>query len=162
MELHAPQITTEFCVDLPQDVDEDSVVVFRDRLRGHELRDHGRVRVNLALYRRVEQLLPDGVGHDNQKDVAAAGVFLLLLFLTGLAFRGSDFVVVKLLNGLLEVVHVGAVVKRDDPAVINVDAKSLLLRDVIELVLDVLGVFNVPADAENGPRGEFHGLVHNL
>ena len=65
---HAPEITSEFCVHLTNDIEEDTVIVLHDGAIGDELRDDGTVAVDLVLEERVKVLVVRMVWHDHQED----------------------------------------------------------------------------------------------
>jgi hypothetical protein len=60
-EVHSPEITAEFGIDLTDDVQIDTIVVSVDGLAGHELGDDWVVRVDLVFNGCVEVLLAKGV-----------------------------------------------------------------------------------------------------
>lgn len=163
VEVHTPQVSTKLGVDLSENIDEDAVVVLHNGLSSHELRDHRRVSVNLALNSSVELLLPDMVWHDDKEEVVFRPILLRLL---SLAFSTrvlrSNFVVVKTVDSLLEVINARPVIECNNVTVVNVNSHALLLREVIELVLNVLSILNILFDAENGPSSKAHGLVNDL
>jgi len=140
-ELHAPQVTAELGVHLANDVEEDAIVVLGDGAVGHELRDDGRVTIDLVLDERVEVLVVRVVGHDHEEDE------LRVLDLTvGLADCSRHFLVVVILDGLGEgleedfFVEGGLVGDRTDISEFDLDAEALLCRKVVELVVDVVCV----------------------
>jgi hypothetical protein len=72
-ELHPPEVATELRVHLPDDVQENTVVVPLNRPVSHELRNHRAVAVDFVFQKGVEVLVVRVVGHDDQKD--KLGVF---------------------------------------------------------------------------------------
>lgn len=73
-EVQSPQVTTKFSVDLSQDIDIDSIVVFLDGLTGNKLRNNWTVSVDLILQGSVEMLLLDGIWHDDKEEVKILGL----------------------------------------------------------------------------------------
>ena len=68
-EVHAPEITSEFGVDLPDNIEIDTVIISVDGLAGNELRDNGVVRVNFIFNGGVESLLSQGVRDDDKEEL---------------------------------------------------------------------------------------------
>ena len=80
-EAHAPQVPTEFGIDLADDVQVDAVVISVNSLARNELRDNRVVRVNFIFNGGVEGLLSQGVRDDDQEELDNG--------LLGLLFGGS-------------------------------------------------------------------------
>lgn len=66
-ERHAPKITTELCVHLADDIQEDTVVVLGDSAVCDKLRNNGTVAVNLILEEGIEVLVIAVIWHDDQE-----------------------------------------------------------------------------------------------
>jgi hypothetical protein len=58
-------------------------------------------------------------------------------------------------------VHGGLVWDWADVSVFDLDVKTLLLRQVEELVVDVMGVLHIFFEADDGKAFELLGLVHH-
>ena len=83
-EVHSPEVTTEFGVDLSEDVHVDSIVVLVDDLSLNELRNHGRVCVDGVLDLLVEVVSSGSEGDDDQEKVEIfLGISFLCLLLGG-------------------------------------------------------------------------------
>lgn len=83
-EVHSPEISTKFGIDLSKDVHVDSIVVFVDDLSLDKLRNHRRVSVDGILDLLIEVISSSSEGDDNQEKVKIfLGVSFLCLLLGG-------------------------------------------------------------------------------
>jgi hypothetical protein len=129
-EVHSPEITSEFGVDLSHDVQIDTIVVTVDGLGSDELRDDGVVRVNFIFNGGVEVLLSESVGDDDKEELHdwLVGISLLLLGLGSLPWYVDLHVVSEVgIDGILEVFNLRSIVERNNITVVNEDIKSVLL-----------------------------------
>ena len=101
--VHPPQVSSQFSIDLSEDVNEDAAVVFADGSALDELRDDRIVSVNFVLEGGVEVFLADAVGDDDEEEVE--GVLLERFLLLHGLFVGSYFLGVVIINSLLEVLN---------------------------------------------------------
>lgn len=126
-ERHAPEVTAELSVHLPDDVEEDTVVVLGDGAIGDELRDNWGVTVDLILKEGVEVLMISVIRHDDQED--EIGVFDGTI---GSLDRRQDFLVVVVLDArcerLKQVLFMlsSLIQHRADVGVLNADIEALL------------------------------------
>ena len=159
---HAPKVTAEFGIHLANDVEEDTVVVLRNCPDGHKLRDHRRITIDLVLQEGVEVLVVRVVGHDDQED--EIGVFnCAIRSLDG----GQDLLVIIILDrgreGLKEILLVlsSLIQDRADVGVLDPDVEALLQGQVVELVVNVVGVLYVFLQADDGEALKGLGLMHH-
>jgi hypothetical protein len=68
-EVHAPQITTEFGIDLTDNVQVDAVIISVNCFARYELRDNRVVRVNFIFNGGIEGLLSEGVRDDDEEEL---------------------------------------------------------------------------------------------
>ena len=94
-ELHPPEVAAELGVHLPDDVQENTVVVPLNRPVRHELGNHRAVAVDFVFQKGVEVLVVRMVGHNDQKD--ELGVFYGPV---GITYGGEHLFVVVILNAL--------------------------------------------------------------
>lgn len=169
-EVHSPEVTSEFGIDLSYDVQVDAVVVSVDGLARHELRDDGVVIVDLVLHGGVEELLALGVRNDDKEELDGGlggvhrfgGRASLLLASTALSVVDLHVVLEVGVDRILEVIDARLVVQRDDVSIVNEDVEPVGLREGVELVLEVLAVFDVLLQAENCPLLEVYWLANDL
>ena len=64
---HPPEVTTEFGVHLPDDIKEDTVVVFNNSSIRHKLRNDRAVTVDLVFQERIEVLMICVIWHDHEE-----------------------------------------------------------------------------------------------
>jgi hypothetical protein len=158
-EVHSPEITSEFGVDLSHDVEIDAVIISVDGLGSDELRDNRVVGVNFILNGGVEGLLSHAIWNDDQEELDLRS----FLDSRGLfAIFSVDIVSEVGVNSLLEVFNLGLVVQRDDITVVDENVEAVLLRERVELVLKVLAILDIFLETEDGPLGEVDGLGNNL
>lgn len=88
---------------------------------------------------------------------------LLLLSAWSLSWNVNLNVVLEVrINGILEVFNLGSIMEGNNISVINENIEAILLRERIELVLEVFSVLDVLLEAEYSPLLEVDGLAHNL
>lgn len=113
-------------------------------------------------------LLAEGVGDDDQEELDDGLAGLLFsthveaLLLDTALLANVDIVSEVRVDGVFEVLDGRPVVEGDDVTVVNEDVKPVGLRETVELVLQVLSVFNILLQAENGPLLEINWLANNL
>ena len=159
---HAPEVTTKLGVHLADDVQEYAVVVLGNGPVGHKLRDDRAVAVDLVLEEGVEVLVVGVVRHDDQEDkvgVLDGSARVLdrrqhLLVVVVLDARGKSFQKILLVDG-------GLVGDGADVGVLDSDVEAFLEGEVVELVVDVVGVLDILLEADDGESLESLGLVHH-
>ena len=159
---HAPEVTAKLRVHLTDDVQEYAVVVLGNGPVGHELRDDRAVTVNLVLEEGVEVLVVGVVRHDDQEykvGVLDGSTRVLdrrqhLLVVVVLDARGKSFQKILLVDG-------GLVGDGANVGVLDSDVEAFLEREVVELVVDVVGVLDILLEADDGESLESLGLVHH-
>ena len=159
-EVQAPQISSELCVDLPQDIDVYSVIVFLDRLARDKLRDHWTVCVDLVFQRGVKVLLLDRVRHNDEEKVKVLRLPWLRK-LSSVGVSAANILQVVVINCLLECFDARLVAQLDDVAIVHVNVKPSFLREFVESIVQVLAMLDVLLEAEDGPLPEVHRLVNN-
>jgi len=166
-EVHSPEITSEFGVDLSHDVQVDTIVVTVDGLGSDELRDDGVVRVNFIFNGGVEVLLSESVRDNDEEELHDGLVGISLLLLSGclgsLAWHFDLHVVSEVgVDGVLEVFNLRSVVEGDNITVVNEDIEAVLLGERVELVLKVFTILDVLLKTEDSPLLEVDGLADDL
>jgi len=96
-----PEISSELCVDLPQDIDVNSIIILLDRLARDKLRDDRTVCVDLVLQCSVKVLLFDRVRHNDEEKVEVLGLPWLLK-LPSMRVSTAHILEVVVINCLLE------------------------------------------------------------
>ena len=91
------------------------------------------------------------------------GISRLLLSFGSLAWNVNLDIISKVrVYGVLEIFNLRSVVKGHDVTIVNEDIKSVLLRERVELILQVLSVLDVLLETEDCPLLEVDGLAHDL
>ena len=163
--VHSPEITSEFGIDLSHDVQVDTIVVTVDGLGSDELRDDGVVRVNFIFNGGVEMLLSQSVRDDDKEELDNWLVRISLLLLSGLSLAWYlDLNVVSEvgIDSILEVFNLRSIVERNNITVVNEDIEAILLRERVELVLEVFTILDILLKAEDSPLLEVDGLADDL
>ena len=161
-ERHAPQVTTELGVHLADDVQEYAVVVLGNGPVCHELRYDRAIAVDLVLEEGVEVLVVGVVRHDDQENevgVLDGSARVLdrwqhLLVVVVLDARGKSFQKILFVDG-------GLVGDGADVGVLDSDVEAFLEGEVVELVVDVVGVLDILLEADDRESLESFGLVHH-
>jgi hypothetical protein len=156
---HPPEVSTELSIDLPDDVDKNTVIILQNSLLRHKLTDDWTVSINFIFESRVKILLLDLIWHDNQKEHDLFGVRVLLALLLEVLLV-LDVVLVVASNAFLEALDAGVVVDQNEVSVVDVDVQALVLGQLVESLIEVVGVVTVFVLAEDGPLLEVDGLVH--
>lgn len=131
-EVHSPEITAELGIDLSDNVQIDSVVISVDSLACHKLRDNGVVRVNFIFNGGVEVLLSQAIRDDDKEELDHRGRWYIWLcgghgpFLASFGFYIHIILEIGV-NGVLEVLDLGSVMKRNNVTVFNKNVQTILL-----------------------------------
>ena len=143
-ERHSPEIASKLGVHLSDDVQEDSIVVLEDCSVGDELGDNRTVAVDFIFQERIEVLMVGVVRHDHQEEE-------LRVFdgSIGIVDHWQHLFVVVVLDGRGEgiqeelLVNQGLVSNWTDVCILNLNIKTFLLRQVVEFIVDEVGVVHV-------------------
>ena len=101
--------------------------------------------------------------HKEKLNDRLVGISRLLLSFGSLAWNVNLDIISKVrVYGVLEIFNLRSVVKGHDVTIVNEDIKSVLLRERVELILQVLSVLDVLLETEDCPLLEVDGLTHDL
>lgn len=101
--------------------------------------------------------------HKEKLNDRLVGISRLLLSFGSLAWNVNLDIISKVrVYGVLEIFNLRSVVKGHDVTIVNEDIKSVLLRERVELILQVLSVLDVLLETEDCPLLEVDGLAHDL